>query len=197
MLNNLNTPKNKIKGFTLVEMLVAIAVFMIVVTVAVGALYSIMDANKKAQSIKNVINNVSFAIESISKDMRVGKNYVCHSRENFSVIPDCSGGAPVVSYMSNRDLNNDGTDDEIWYRFTTENLGDGEGNIQRGYKKPTNSNITWESLTAPESTVKITNMVFYVSGRKATITIEGESGAKASIKTDFSLQTTVTQRDQD
>ena len=64
-------------GFSLVEMLVAIAVFMSVMVVAVSALITIINSNKEAESIKATTDNVTFAIEGISRDMRIGTNYRC------------------------------------------------------------------------------------------------------------------------
>jgi len=197
---NKNTTPKLVSGFTLVEMLVAIAVFMIVVTSAVGALYSIMDANRKAQAIKNVVNNVSFALESISKDMRMGKGYKCYLL-NGTEEPCQASGYNMISYISNQDLNGDDIfDDVVWYQFDPiPTVESGGGNIQKRYQKIVGGPIIWESLTAPESTVKIKNMTFYVSSnnKKVFITVEGESGTKASLKTDFSLQTTITQRSQE
>jgi len=64
-------------GFTLVEMIVALAVFAIVAVVAVGALLKITDANKKSQTLATAINNVNYAFESITRELRVGSNYDC------------------------------------------------------------------------------------------------------------------------
>lgn len=189
--------QKKKNGFTLVEMLVSIAVFMVVVTTAVGALYSIIDANRKAQAIKNVINNVSFALESISRDMRMGKEYFCADPDTGIEVSCESTGNAGVKYTS------DILGKDVWYSFKTENLGTGGGNIQRGYKNLPTDPVVWESLTAPESTVKIKNMVFYIINKdgngndaqpRVIITVEGESGTKESIKTNFSLQTTISQR---
>ncbi len=73
----LSSQASKQKGFTLVEMIVSIAIFTIVAVIAVGALLKIVDANKKAQSLKTTINNVNFLFEAISREMRVGSRYRC------------------------------------------------------------------------------------------------------------------------
>lgn len=183
----------KNKGFTLVEMLVAIAVFMIVMTVALGSLISIIDANKKAQSIKNVINNVNFALESISKDMRVGTEYSCDDGAG-SYTGNCPSGRNGVQYKSNKNK-------IVRYRFTDAPVV-GEGNIQRCIMDDISSPCNWTSLTAPTSTVLIKNMKFYVLGvgsvdleqPRVIITIDGEAGSKEELRTSFNLQTTVSQR---
>jgi prepilin-type N-terminal cleavage/methylation domain-containing protein len=202
MLKTINTKKS---GFTLVEMLVAIAVFMIVMTVAVGSLISIIDANRKAQAIKNVVNNINFALESISKDMRVGTKYSCYDGTNY--VGDCTGvGGIGVKYLSGK-LDSGGTNYVIHYRFVS-NPNTGMGNIQRCMNTDYNTAcVSWESLTAPVENVKITNMKFYVLGTGTTgkplnekkqprviITLEGVAGIKDSVKTSFNIQTTVSQR---
>lgn len=69
----------KDRAFTLVEMIVSLAIFSIVAVVALGALIKIISANKKAQTVQSAITNLNFALESLSREMRVGTNYNCGS----------------------------------------------------------------------------------------------------------------------
>lgn len=72
--------KNK-NGFTLIEMLVSMTLFSFVVTVALGALFSILKANEKTKVIKTVVNNLNIALEGMSREIRVGYNYSCYGDE--------------------------------------------------------------------------------------------------------------------
>ncbi len=65
------------KGFTLIEMIVSLAIFSIVAVVALGALTKIISANKKAQALQAAFTNLNFALESMSRELRVGANYRC------------------------------------------------------------------------------------------------------------------------
>jgi prepilin-type N-terminal cleavage/methylation domain-containing protein len=65
------------RGFTLVEMIVSLAIFSVVAVIAIGALLKVIDANKKAQSIQSSVTNLNFAMESMSRDLRTGTNYYC------------------------------------------------------------------------------------------------------------------------
>lgn len=65
------------KGFTLVEIIVSIAIFIVVAIVALGALLRIIDSNQKSQGLKTSINNMNFALESMSRELRVGSSYYC------------------------------------------------------------------------------------------------------------------------
>lgn len=67
------------KGFTLIEMVVSIAIFFVVAIVAIGALLKTLDANTKAQNIKTAITNMNFTFETISREMRVGTDYNCET----------------------------------------------------------------------------------------------------------------------
>ena len=53
-------------GFSLIEIMVSLAIFSIVVLVATGALLSILNANKKTQALKAVVNNFNFALNKYS-----------------------------------------------------------------------------------------------------------------------------------
>jgi len=64
------------EGFTLIEIIVSMAIFAVVAVVAAGALLKILDANKKAQSIQASITNLNFALESMTRELRVGSKYV-------------------------------------------------------------------------------------------------------------------------
>lgn len=63
----------KQKGFTLIEMLVSIALFSVVLTVTIGAILTIADSNKKARSLMSVTNNLNFAIDSMTRSIKSGQ----------------------------------------------------------------------------------------------------------------------------
>jgi type II secretory pathway pseudopilin PulG len=64
-------------GFSLVEMMVAIAIFMVVAVVAVAALLKIVDADRKSKTLQDTVNNINFAMDSITREIRVGSAYTC------------------------------------------------------------------------------------------------------------------------
>jgi prepilin-type N-terminal cleavage/methylation domain-containing protein len=65
------------RGFTLVEMIIAIMIFSIVAVVALGAVIKIISANRKAQTLQSAISNMSFTLDATSRDLRVGSNFQC------------------------------------------------------------------------------------------------------------------------
>ncbi len=186
-------------GFSLVEMLVAVAVFMSIMTIALSVLITTIDANRKAQVIKTTIDSVTFAIEDISKEMRMGTNYAClQPGENYS--GDCPNGSTAVKFYNNNEKTN------IIYKFISEN---NSGTLKKECEGATCSSIVAEDLISSDSGVKINNMKFYVVGAtcegggvlctggktqpRVIITVSGTISVKGG-STDFDLQTSVSQR---
>ena len=79
MLDMSDFQKNKKGGFTLIEMIVSLALFSIVVTIAVGALLILIGSNSRLQSEQGVLSNLTFAIDGMTREIRTGKNYYCSS----------------------------------------------------------------------------------------------------------------------
>ncbi len=161
-------------GFTLVEMIVAIFVFSVVMVIATGALASIIGANRKAQAVKSVMNNIAFSVDSMTRALRVGTDY------------HCSGGACSRNGSDSLTFTDvDGR--EIEYRFN-----ENDGQIERSI-----DGAGFLPLTAPE--VVIERLTFYVDGVDANgqprvlIVVSGHAGAGRA-ETTFDIQTLVSQR---
>lgn len=179
---------NKNKGFTLVELIVSIGLFTVVTLVAVGALLSIVGVNKKAQSFKSVMNNLNFAVESMSKSMRVGTDYHCGSGGTISLPQDCAGGSDYFAFK-----NSSGA--QVVYRLNGTQI---ERSVGGG---------GFVGVTAPEVIItENTGLRFYVSGAaenpnnkqpKILILVQGIMSISEKATTNFSLQTTVSQREID
>ncbi len=179
---------NAKRGFTLVEMLVAIGVFMSVMTVSVSALITVIDVNKRNQSIKTVVDNVSFALDEMSRNMRTGSDYRCYQ-------PETNPCQTVVFQPYGYNGN------YLYYKFEQEPVS-GEGNIQQCDTKISSSCPTsgWQSITAPTDVVNIKSMNFWVFGTgeeakqpRVLIALSGAALTKTGTSS-FELQTTVSQR---
>lgn len=69
--------KNNQKGFTLLEAMVAIAIFTIVMVIGISALLNVSATNKKAQNLRTIIDNLSFDMEDIARNFRLGSHFHC------------------------------------------------------------------------------------------------------------------------
>ena len=182
---------NNKKGFSLIEMLVAVALFSAVMLMAVGALLALIDANRKAQALNSVMNNLNFALENMSRKIRVGTNYHCETTDSIIDInkpKDCINGGKLLAFEASGG-NRDDINDQIVYRINGTRL-----------EKSEDSGATFVNLTAQE--VSIDKFIFYVDGTslsdekqpKVVIILQGSAGIDKKIRTEFNLQTTVSQR---
>jgi prepilin-type N-terminal cleavage/methylation domain-containing protein len=192
-----NTAHTK-RGFTLIEVLVSVSIFAIVMLIATGAVFSIVEANKKTHSLKSVMTNLNFALESMARDMRVGFHYTC----NGSI--ECANGGTVFKYKANRVVDGrdpqaipydptDGVHDYIEYTLENDRL------MKQVYGTGPIADLGAIPITAAE--IHILSMKFYLIGGdpsdgkqpKVLITIGGYAGSDQT-RSDFNIQTTVSQR---
>lgn len=61
------------KGFTLVELMVSIALFSIVILVAISAVVTIVDVNRKSQSLTSVMTNFNFAVDAMTRTIKTSR----------------------------------------------------------------------------------------------------------------------------
>ncbi len=205
-ITNGSNDRRNTRGFFLVELIVAISIFGIVMSISIGSLVSALDANRKTQALSSVLNNLNVVLDTMTKNIAVGTHYHCEAASEFPPEPqDCNvetGGAGEISFLFNEDIDHDGSlNDTITYAFEP-GTPERSGYISRTI---TNGETGFETgptrMTAPE--VNITDMRFYVSGStpndseqpKVQIYIAGSSLAGPRIGvTEFKVQTLVSQR---
>ena len=173
------SPARAGRGFTLVELMVSISIFIIIMTISMGSIVGTLDANRKSRALKTVINNLNLAVESMSKEIRFGKNYHCGSG-TVTDRKNCPEGDTLISFLSS-----EGT--QITYRLNGSSIEKQIGSL--GYIK----------LTAPE--IIIDSLTFYALGTltgdglqpKILIKIKGHAGTGKG-QSSFVLETLVSQR---
>jgi prepilin-type N-terminal cleavage/methylation domain-containing protein len=74
-------------GFSLIEMIVSLALFSVVATISVGALLVLIASNQQLQTEQSIMTNLSFALDSMTREIRTGTNYYCSSRNNAASGP--------------------------------------------------------------------------------------------------------------
>lgn len=172
--------RNKKRGFTLIELMTALSLFIIIMTVSMGSILGVFDANRKSRSIKTVMSNLNLTVESMAKDMRYGRNYHCGSSGTITVPQNCPSSDTFMSFLSS-----DNT--QITYRLNGSTM---EKQVGSGDFVP---------VTAPEVTIDGLN--FYALGAgtgntlqpKIIIKITGHAGTGDS-RSNFTIQTLVSQR---
>lgn len=180
------------RGFSLIELIVAVALFSIVMLVSVAALLALVDANRKAQALQSVMNNLNVALDGMVRSIRMGTTYHCGGA-GYGTPLSCAGGETFAF----EPFDGDPTDDSDQWIYSFEQDENGIGRIYKSESGGTG----WLAITAPE--VSIEEMKFYVVGTdpsdnvqpKVVISIKGVAGAdKVKTKTTFSMQATAVQR---
>ena len=97
--------KNKSKGFSLIELMVSLTIFSIVMTISMGTLLVLIDANAKAQALSSAMTNLSFAMDSMTRSIRTGKDYYCAAAASVagtsafnSNTQDCISGNTAIIF---------------------------------------------------------------------------------------------------
>lgn len=170
-------------GFTLIELLFSTALLSVIMMISIGTLLALVDANRKAQALQSVTNNLSFTLDSMTRTIRTGYNYYC-SVDGLGWTPGATADCTAGNYFD--------FIDRFGKRVTYRNAAN---KIERNYDSK-----GWVAMTASEVTV--TGMRFVVTGAKntdavqptVTFMIQVTAGADPSTMTRFNLQTTVTQR---
>ena len=195
-----NKLKPAAQGFTLIEILVSVAIFTMVVVVSVGGLVVILNANRKTQSIATSVNNAFFATETMTRLMRTGYNYHCGTTGTLTLPLDCPSnyGSTDVYF----------TDDRGYFVHVFLQITGGVGTIMEEIDSTAKNGTAFDAaypLTAVDFNVQ--TLIFDVTGTipessgsadhaqpKTTITLYGIANANNVERAPLSLQTTVTQR---
>lgn len=172
---------HKKKGFTLLEILIAVGIFSLIALFATGSLVVVFGSNRKSNAIQSVMTNLNFAVENMSREIRFGWRYHCGSTGSMTVAQDCYVGRDFISFVFEGD--------QISYRIngTTIERRVGLGN-------------NWDPYISGDVTVE--RLRFYVIGAdsgdnvqpRVTLVIKGSAGAPGSEGSEFFIQNSLSQR---
>ncbi|MEK7480639.1 MAG: type II secretion system protein [Patescibacteria group bacterium] len=168
-------------GFTIFEMIVAIGIFSVVVTIAVSSMLILTNSERKAITLQNTQDNLRFALEAMAKEMRTG--------ENFS--SGCAIGCTFINYRTARGQT-------VSYRFNQTSKVIEKASTGSGCSTPFPENCYFP-FTSTEVIIDI--LLFYVTGvandnlqPKITIVLQASTPGTERTKSRLRLQTTVSQR---
>lgn len=194
-------------GFTLIEMIVSLAVFSIVITISVGALLILIGTNQQLQNEQSVMTNLSFALDSMAREIRTGTHYHCDSQDsdnapafgekiflNNSILDpdttqDCPNGNDQgrkyhgMSFVEGGESITGAPDTRIVYYFdndpgTLMSPNPNQGKIMRRVSGQAAQSIV-------SSGIYITDMEFYVTGSDPLSTLPANTEVDQSTVTLF------------
>jgi prepilin-type N-terminal cleavage/methylation domain-containing protein len=92
------------KGFTLIELMVATSIFVVIMLSSMSSLFIMLDATKSSKALRFAMDNVNFAMESMTRSIRMGKNYYCVEAgdtmpSEIDVSNDCLEGGTLLSFV--------------------------------------------------------------------------------------------------
>lgn len=181
--------RTKKTGFTLIEMMVAVSIFVIVAFIVVSTLLTMSYAYKKAQKMRLLMDNFNFALQAMSLTIREGVDYI---GENDNWIKF----KPIDSWL-------EGENNYICYSFHSDSETD------KGYIEKCSGDINLSCpcsgsgvrFTSPDIDVDKLSFSINDSGfvsqnglNKVKIMVGGEAGTVPREKTSFFIQNTVSQR---
>lgn len=191
------TPAQFHGGFTLVELLVSITIFTVAMLISISTLLVVINANAKSQDLNSVMTNVSYALDSMAREIRTGYEHYCSNNaysldttafETPYVAQDCTGGTGII-------FTNGRTGERMGFKLE-------DGTIKE--RSNTYSGTEWldiisaENVVVSDFTVNVTGTDRLGSGNteqpQITLIIQGTISTPAGESTAFVLQTVVTKR---
>lgn len=193
---NKTKSRQKNNGFTLIELMVATSIFVIVMLGSMSSLFVLLDTGKNSRALRFAMDNVNFAMESMTRSIRMGTSYYCvPSGQNISMTDttstrDCASGegGTFIAFVPQG-----GSSSRVGYKISARNDTANTYTLQRC---DINSCVDIVS-----SGINIEKLNFFVEGSsnndsiqastyiimKGTVTVQG-------VPTSFSLQTIASQR---
>ena len=181
-------------GYTLIETMIALSIFLIVITIGVGSLLNVYNINRKSQDMRSVMDSLSFSMEDMSRNIRTGYNYQCIDRNDTMDtlgIPKSCLDSFGIAFESSTGNPKDNTDQWVYYIEE-----------ERLFKSATGINKRQAIQMTPDE-VHIGNHIgnFSVIGADpndsqqplVVIRLAGTITSRG-VETPFSLQTAVSQR---
>lgn len=163
-------------GFSLIEMLVAAAVFTFVVTSVAGLFLQALNLQRRASGIQKIEENAQFVIESVAREVRVSK---ITSGDSFCLLsPPVNAATLTIQHPVN------GT---VTYQYDTSS---GVGVILRNGQPITSADVNFKQFA-------FCVMGSGADGQQARVTMPMtiESVGRAATRVSVFLETTVVSRD--
>src|SRR3989344_6069238 len=166
----------KKRGYTLIELIIAVGLFALVMTLASGAYLVMIGISRQTQAIATGIDNLSFALETMTRTIRTGTEYTC---------PGGTSNCTTTTFSVRNES----------FVVTSYRLSGGAiTQTQNGAEVP---------LTDP--LVTVSSLLFYASGTtrgddfqpRVTMIVSGTVSSEPGKTTPFTVETSATMRGSD
>lgn len=183
-------------GFTLIEILVSLAILSIVMVIAIGLLVTVNSGVRQTRSQRRVMDNLNFAMEHMSRAIIFSKNVTCGGPGSNLSCPYGTAGTQIINFEG--DYN--GVNTIISYQRminTTPGPNFGFGYISRSVGGGNSVMLTDERIDIQELTFYVYHAEPFGSDPQQPKVVVVVRGVSYGSKTpeNFFLQTTLSPRD--
>lgn len=195
----------KSAGFTIIEVMIAMAIFIVILTVGMGATLDAISQHYRTQNMRTVMDSMNFMIEDMARNIRLGTNVHCVIGSEVitdplgKIIPQDCPQVPGVSGGSNMIVFNDLRGNQLTYAISRPDSVMPIIPLQVYKQKDASS--TAQIITPPGVVMDYYKSGFTVRGSKpASLGDKGQPSVVIrlagyvlykNVKTDFAVQTTV------
>ena len=187
------------RGYTLIETMIAVSLFIIVVMMGMGALLNANFLHNKSQNMRSIMDSLSFTMDDMSRNLRTGINYDCipnHGTVPVTSVATSGQNCAGIAFQTSNPV-------AQWAYFIGTNLSDSsKTSIFKEYNGDPSTKV---QLTPDDVSIDQIN-VFSVLGAEpptpsgdkqqpfVVIRLVGHINYGTTVNTPFSLQTSVSQR---
>jgi Tfp pilus assembly protein PilW len=189
---------NKQRGFTIIETMIAVSLFIVVVTIGMGALLNANLIHKKSSDVRSIMDNLSFIMDDMARNLRTGYSYHCiDDLTNLINLETAKSGTDCVGIAFEQQDGDPVDNDDQWVYYV-----DASSDIGQIMKSTKTGPLATTAFPLTPEEVDIDSVSgFSISGAESgddmqpfvTIRLVGSIDFKGA-KTPFSLQTSVSQR---
>ncbi len=208
----MNKKAKKESGFTLIEIMIATALFVVIMIMGIGVLLNVSKNHKSTQIMRSAMDSMSFVMEDMTRNIRLGSMFYCGDYDYsgttpgtlscpvYGSLPD-SSGLPESLELAFEGLYGDPTksNDQIVYRLHQDGPGSNTGYMQ----KSLDGGTTYKRITPDDIKIDLTKSGFTVVGTdsdnlqtKAIIRLFGTVNYQ-NVSLPFNFQTTISPRNID
>ena len=193
-------------GYTIIETMIAISLFLVIIMAGMGALLNANLLHQKSQNMRSIIDNLSFIMEDMSRNLRTGSKYYCITgADNLSNVSTAKSGPSCwgVAFESSGTPANQVADQNNQWVYYIDNFGKIFKATQGPYAAASFVQLTPEEIVITGQVAGVQVSGFSVLGAESvatnsqqpfvTIRLVGRITFK-DVVTPFSLQTSVSQR---
>ena len=131
-------------GFTVVELLVSIGVFAVILAIIVNTFISSLRTQRALLGLMLANDNVSLAIEQMSREMRTGFNFLIEDTANSNLCANAPANTSATEGIAITFCN--ANNEIVTYKFNNEAI-ERRGSYAGGFSPITGKNVKVDNLT--------------------------------------------------